>query len=568
MADSVIVKEKAGSATRVTVRSDWRSRLLNELLALFIALLVVLAGALILLDSSPGHRFVVDRLAQIETSSGLKFKIGRIEGSLFGKSVLRNVAISDQRGVFLTAPRITLDWSPAAWLSNELAIDSVTAEQLDLVRLPALRPSTKKGPLLPGFDIHIGELRVDRLNIGSAVAGQARSGRLQGKADIRSGRALAELYAILDQGGDRIAFKLDAEPERDRFDLDARVRAPGNGVIPAIVGTRRAVALDIHGSGSWTRWRGQAALDLSNRPAFRLGLGVDQGRYKLAGQWAPAQFLKGRFHRLTQPIVNIRGDASFANRRLDGQLVASSPEVRVAARGVLDLADNEFDNVRVGVDLVKPPALFINMSGKNVRLALTLDGPFATADYSYRLTSDGVRFDNTGFVGLRAEGRGRLSNWPMRVPLRLTAKAITGIGDVASAILANPRIEGWLAVTPKLVRGEKLTLTSARLNGQLSLLIDLVSGRFEVALSGNLKRYLIPGLGVVDIVTDVKVVPGPDGKGSMVTGTAKAWVRRLDNSFFRDLTGGLPSLSTNLSRGRDGVVHFTNLQLFSPALRL
>ena len=46
-----------------------------------------------------------------------------------------------------------------------------------------------------------------------------------------------------------------------------------------------------------------------------------------------------------------------------------SEGVRVAARGVIDLAENAFDDVRVGVDLVKPPALFPNMSGRNVRLA-------------------------------------------------------------------------------------------------------------------------------------------------------------------------------------------------------
>ena len=60
-----------------------------------------------------------------------------------------------------------------------------------------------------------------------------------------------------------------------------------------------------------------------------------------------------------------------------------------------------------------------------------------------------MKFDDTGFVGLRAEGRGTLSGWPMRVPLRLSAKAITGIGDVAGSILANPKIEGWLTVTPE-----------------------------------------------------------------------------------------------------------------------
>jgi translocation and assembly module TamB len=156
----------------------------------------------------------------------------------------------------------------------------------------------------------------------------------------------------------------------------------------------------------------------------------------------------------------------------------------------------------------------------------------------------------------------------MRVPMRLSAQAITGIGDVAGAMLANPSIEGWLTITPRLVRGDALKLTSAKWNGKLSLLIDLVSGNFQVLLSGAMQRYLVPGIGIVDVMTDLRVVPGPNGHGSHVVGTAKAWVRRLDNSFFASLTGGLPSLTTNLERGGDGIVHFTNLQLYSPKLRL
>jgi translocation and assembly module TamB len=565
MAEGIVPAE--GAAQRRWLRADWPRRLLNELLALFIALLVLLAAGLVLLDTAPGHRFIIDRLGRFETASGLKIRIGRIDGSVFGKSQLRNVSVADSRGTFLTSPEIELDWSPGAWLYNSLRIDSVTADRVTLIRLPKLKPSTKKGPILPGFDIHVGELRIDRLDIGKAVGGQPRSGSLRGKADVRSGRALIELEAAI-SGADRIALKLDSEPDRDRFDLGARVVAPADGLVPAMIGARRPLNLTVDGAGSWTHWRGKAALDLSGRPTARLALGFDKGRFALAGEWAPAPFLKGKLQRLTTPLVTIRGDAVLKNRILDGQLEVGSPELRAVAKGALDLANNEFRGVRLGADLLKPAALFPNMSGKGVRLLWTLDGPFATADYSYRLTSPGVKFDDTGFVDVRAEGRGRMSPWPMRVPLRLQAKAITGVGEVAGAILANPRIEGWLTVTPKLVRADALKLTSARLNGKLSLLIDLVTGRFEVIISGGMTRYLIPGLGIVDVISDVKVVPGPNGHGSHVVGTAKAWVRRLDNSFFRDLTGGLPSLTTNLERQQDGIVHFTNLQIYSPKLRL
>ncbi len=86
-------------------------------------------------------------------------------------------------------------------------------------------------------------------------------------------------------------------------------------------------------------------------------------------------------------------------------------------------------------------------------------------------------------------------------------------------------------------------------------------------MSGGLTRYLIPGLGIVDVKTDLRVVPGPGGKARVV-GKAEAWVRRLDNSFFRRLTGGLPRLTTDLERTADGILHFSNLQLYSPSLRL
>jgi translocation and assembly module TamB len=555
-------------APRRRLRRDWPRRLLNELLALFIALLFLLAGLLVLLDSAPGHRFIVDQLSRVETASGLRIRIGRIDGSVFGKSQLRNVSVADSRGVFLTAPNIKLDWTPGAWLDNKLYVDSLTAERVSLIRLPKLKPSTKKGPILPGFDIHIGQLRIDRLDVGPAVGGTARSGSVVGKADVNHGRALVELAVVMNNGGDRIAFHLDAEPERNKFDVFTRVIAPADGLVPALMGAHRAVNLTIAGKGSWTRWRGNAALDLSGRPAARLALGVDSGRYRLQGQWAPAQFETGKFQRLTFPVVMIRGDATLKDRLLDGEFSAASPELRAVAKGTIDLAANRYRGLRLGIDLLKPPALFKNMTGKSVRMVWTLDGPFAAADYSYRLTSDFVQFDDTGFTGLHAEGRGRLTPWPMRVPIRLAAKAITGIGDVAGAMLANPQIEGWLSITPKLVQGQDLRLTSAKWNGKISLLIDLLTGRFDVLLSGAMQRYLIPGLGIVDVVTDLHVVPGPNNQGSHVVGTAKAWVRRLDNSFFQSLTGGLPSLTTNLERGNDGIVHFTNLQIGSPKLRL
>jgi len=73
----------------------WGKRLATELAVLLLVLLSLAVGGLILLDTAPGHRFIVDRLASVETATGLKIRVGRIDGSIYGKARLRSVAVSD-----------------------------------------------------------------------------------------------------------------------------------------------------------------------------------------------------------------------------------------------------------------------------------------------------------------------------------------------------------------------------------------------------------------------------------------------------------------------------------------
>jgi translocation and assembly module TamB len=154
------------------------------------------------------------------------------------------------------------------------------------------------------------------------------------------------------------------------------------------------------------------------------------------------------------------------------------------------------------------------------------------------------------------------------VPIRLTARRVTGVGDVAGGILANLRVEGVLKVTAKELTGEGLSLTSDKLKSKLSLFVDLVTGKYDVVLTGGLTRYFIPGLGLVDVTSELKVVPHPSGHGTLVTGRGHAWVRRFDNKFLAGLAGGLPEIETDLVRGPDLILHFVNLRLKGPAIAI
>jgi translocation and assembly module TamB len=555
-------------ATAVPTPLRWLRRLAKGTLAILVALLLVAAGLIALLDTTPGHRFIADRIAALNPSSGLRIKVGRIEGSIWGNTRLRDVRVYDPQGLFAEASVIDLHWHPRAWLANRLSIDSLRSDLIILNRLPRLKPSGKKGPILPGFDIRVRKLDIEQLRFEKAITGERRTARVIGDADIRSGRARIHLAAAVKGSGERLRLVLDAEPDAKKFDVDVRLAAPANSVVGAIIGTKRPFALVVEGDGNWTTWSGRGNLTVSGRRTAAFALQAREGRYALSGRAAPAPFLNGKKQRLTAPVVDIAANATLVDRRVDGRISVRSPSIKIEVAGIADLATSSFDNVRLGVDLSRPQALFTNMTGKQVRLTALLDGPFGTFDFVYRLTSPHFAFDNTGFDNVTAEGRSRWSKAPIILPIKLGAQRVTGVGAVAGGILANLRIEGVLKVTPRLLTGENLALSSDKLKGKLSLLVDLVTGRYDVALSGGLTRYLIPGLGIVDVTTELKVVPGPGGRGTMITGTGRAWVRRFDNKFLAGLAGGLPQIETGLIRGADGVVHFSNLKLTGPAIRI
>ncbi len=158
--------------------------------------------------------------------------------------------------------------------------------------------------------------------------------------------------------------------------------------------------------------------------------------------------------------------------------------------------------------------------------------------------------------------------WPLTLPIRFTATRVTGVGEAAGGILHRLSAAGELRITPREIMGQGLALRSDKLAGRLNLHIDLTNGRYDVGLDGALQRYLIPGLGIVDVTSRLTAVPGPDGHGTRVVGRGEARVRRLDNAFLRSLAGGLPHLTTDLERGTDGVFHFHGLVLTGPDIRL
>ena len=546
-------------------RGKWRLWVAGVLVV--IGLLV--AGALMWLDSPSGHRFVARQIEMLEPESGLRIKVGRIGGSIYNKAVLHDVRLSDPQGVFLSADTIRLDWWPVAWISNRLEIDSLLIPRARLHRMPRLRPSKRpSGKILPDFDIRIMRLEIGRLHVERAVTGRADIFTLRGNVDIRSGRAVVDLAARALHGGDRLLLSLDSRPDEDRFDIDVTVNAPADGLLAAMAGLKQDANLRLEGDGDWSNWNGQLVATLAGESAAGFAIRLRDGAYRVEGAVEGAAIANGGLlARLASPRLDLRAEGRYENRLLSGRWVAESDAIRLDATGGLHLAGRGFDNLLIDTSLKKPGALLKNFGAQGLVARLRLNGPFSSARFEYLLKARRMRFGTTVLETVRTAGQGRLGSGrnPTFVPVDMSVARIAGQGDVIASVLRNARIKGTLQIRDGVITSTPMTLRSDRLDARLVVLIQLDTGRYDILLTGGITRLEVPGLGVFDLQSRLRAVPDARG-GFTVAGRVMASMRRVDNATLRGLTGGLPRIEADVALGADGRLTLRNILLRSPRL--
>src|SRR3546814_13279318 len=106
----------------------------------------------------------------------------------------------------------------------------------------------------------------------------------------------------------------------------------------------------------------------------------------LSGTLAPHLITHGKLQRLTDPRVEVNGDATYANRRVEGALSLRSSALAVDATGTIDLARSAYRNVRLRARLLTPPALFPHMTARNMEFRQILYRSSVSATFINHLT--------------------------------------------------------------------------------------------------------------------------------------------------------------------------------------
>ncbi len=539
-----------------------------------LALLIV--ATIFVINTGPGKRFVVEQIAGYELENGLNVRIGRIDGSLYGAMTLRDVQVYDPRGVFAASPEINLDWRPFKFINNHVDVRSLTSPLIRLDRLPELRPSTTPtdpdAPLLPDLDIDIGELRIDRLDIGAAVSGERHVAQITGRARIADRRAQVLADArTLDlagaAGGDRVSLRLDAVPDDDRLDLALRIDAPQTGFIGRMASLEAPLAVAIGGRGAWSNWQGKAVGTLGGAQLANLNLTARDGAIQVRGGVRPGLYLEGPVERLTAPFMQVGIDATLDERRADTRIALRSDALMVRANGGLDLGNSRFQNFRTEVMLLTPGAIAENLNGRSVQAAVVLDGQFATPTVDYKLQAASIGFGDTVVERLYAEGRATVDADRILIPVNARALRVSGLNAAVGGLVTNVRIQGDLAISGTQILSDNLAIRSDRVNATAIIVADMGTGRYTGALKGRINNYMIDGIGIVDLETDADLYTAPQG-GFGIRGRVSARTQQIFNDGAREFLGGNAYLSAQVALDPAFVVNVSRIRMNAPQFRI
>ncbi|MEP7349891.1 MAG: translocation/assembly module TamB domain-containing protein [Sphingorhabdus sp.] len=543
-------------------------RILLGLAAVGAILLLATVGAYIWLDTKSGHAFVARQVAGFELENGLRFKIGRIEGSIYDRAVLKDVRLLDTKGDFARVPVLNLDWNPFAYLGGHVDIDALTAAEMRVSRRPAFKVVPDTGePLLPDLDIDIDRLKINRIIFAEAVTGQRQVASLDGKVHIADRRAaVTAIGGTLE--GDRLVLKLDAVPDKNRFDVGLKLNAPVDGLIAGMAGSAVPFTTTLDGKGDWQRWDGVLKAQTGGDAVADVALTARAGRFTAKGSMQPSLVLaKGIVSDTFAPSTAIDLAVTFAERRADVEGSIGSAAMAMTADGIVDMADGGFDDLTLDFRLLRPAFLAENVSGQNVAGKILLNGSFAEPVVAYTITAKRLAFDRTTLEGFSASGQASGKSDRIIIPVNARARRVTGVNVAAGGLLNNVRMNGDLAYANGRILSDNMKIRSDRIDATAIILADLNKGVYTGALKGKVNDYRVETVGLFNVDADVDLETR-GRTGFALAGTIRARSTRLFSPGVQKFLGGQMFVNAGVRYGTDGLLRVTRATVVAPQFRL
>ena len=530
------------------------------LLGIAAASVLLIVGALVVLNTPLGERFIASRIAERTFPNGLNIRIGRIEGNLYGAAVLHDVRLSDPKGVFLTIPRAEIDWNPGGWLSNRLEIDSFAARRATLARTPEFLPSEEDNPVLPGFDISIDRLEIDNLTLAPGIAGnRPQRVDITGSADVTDSRLMVDIDGRLGER-DRLALLLDAEPDGDTFDLSLDVDASADGPITAMAGLDAPYTARIRGDGTWSQWSGSLLVRSEDARIAAMRITNASGRLGLLGKFDPSDFLSGIPARALGGDVALKADIAIDQRRFNGRVMIAGRGLVLDANGLLDLADNRAENIELAASVRDPNLLGEGIGLRNGRIDATVDGAFSDLAIRHDLTVGEVDIGGTKLAGLRQQGTARYDGTRWTLPLGLAVSRVTSGNAMLDPRLVNGTGRGTLVLSGSTLLSDDLRPAFPGTSANLALRGDLSAGRYQIRGPIRAERLPLDNVGTLNGTAVIQLALAPQSPWRL-SADLDARIAPVTNATLANLAGTPIRVRGGVAVGGNAPLDFNRVRI-------
>ncbi|MFN4100580.1 MAG: translocation/assembly module TamB domain-containing protein, partial [Pararhodobacter sp.] len=200
-------------------------------------------------------------------------RIVGFQGALTSRATISEISISDDLGVWITLTGVTLDWNRSALFSRRVEVNELSAERIDLVRLPSTGPAD---PALPSatarpefslpqlpVSVNIGEVRADAVFLGAAILGEEATFSMTGAARLQDGQGEARFDAVRTDGQEG-AFRFigDFNNESRILTVDLSLTEGPNGIVGTLLSIpgNPALGLSVQGQGPIDNFAADIAL--------------------------------------------------------------------------------------------------------------------------------------------------------------------------------------------------------------------------------------------------------------------------------------------------------------------
>jgi translocation and assembly module TamB len=192
---------------------------------------LLLTGALFIAGNTNRGRVMIAKLTRSLTSGHVS--LSGLAGSFPKHLTLEHLELRDDRGVWLTADGVTLNWSPLELLARRIQVETLHAAAVDMERLPeSSTPPSNEPVSIPRIDV--GDMTVDVVTLGAQLAGVPASLVLRGNAHLRSVQDMvfdATAHRINGDGDYQLKLRFDSK----RMDAALKLHEPASGPLENIL---------------------------------------------------------------------------------------------------------------------------------------------------------------------------------------------------------------------------------------------------------------------------------------------------------------------------------------------